>query len=80
MGESASDSGDSGGVKGAPAGPLAPVAHRGGRWAVLGTTSLAHFVNDGTVFFVPVMADILTSRGRVSAVVITVMLTVFYLS
>ena len=52
----------------------------GSAWRVLGTTSLAHFVNDGTVFFVPVMADLLASRGHVSAPVITVMLTGFYLS
>ncbi len=53
---------------------------REGRWAVLGTTSLAHFVNDGTVFFIPVMADRLASRGHLSATEVTVMLTVFYLS
>ena len=52
----------------------------GSPWRVLATTSLAHFVNDGTAFFVPVMADLLASRGHVSAPVITVMLTGFYLS
>lgn len=80
MAGSASGSDESQVVGGTAAEPPAPVLPRGGRWAVLGTTSLAHFVNDGTVFFVPVMADLLTSRGHVSAAVITVMLTVFYLS
>ena len=63
------------------AGGAGPGPRRTGNpWAVLATTSLAHFVNDGTVFFVPVMADLLASRGHVSAPVITVMLTAFYLS
>lgn len=48
--------------------------------AVLATTSLAHFVNDGTVFFIPVMADLLASHGSLSAALITAMLTIFYLT
>ncbi|HUY55801.1 MAG TPA: MFS transporter [Candidatus Nanopelagicaceae bacterium] len=51
-----------------------------GRIAVLATTSLAHFINDGTVFFIPVMADLLASRGSLSAALITAMLTIFYLT
>ena len=67
-------------------GPQVPAAGRpaprrgGGRVAVLATTSLAHFVNDGTVFFVPVMADLLASHGSLSAALITAMLTIFYLT
>ncbi|MHB8325716.1 MAG: MFS transporter [Candidatus Dormibacteria bacterium] len=58
-----------------------PASRRGsGRVAVLATTSLAHFVNDGTVFFIPVMADLLASHGSLSAALITAMLTIFYLT
>ena len=64
----------------APPGAEAGRGRPGSPWRVLATTSLAHFVNDGTAFFVPVMADLLASRGHVSAPVITVMLTGFYLS
>src|SRR5579875_3673188 len=41
-------------------------------------TSLAHFVNDGVVFFVPVIGDLLAQADHASAVLITAMLTVFY--
>lgn len=49
-------------------------------WVVLASTSLAHFVNDGTVFFIPVMADLLASHGQMPAGIVTAMLTTFYLS
>lgn len=53
---------------------------RASAWTVLASTSIAHFVNDGTVFFIPVMADILASHGQMAAGVVTAMLTTFYLS
>jgi len=37
-------------------------------------------MNDGMVFFVPVVADILAKNHAISAMVITAMLTVFYIS
>ncbi|MCL4312921.1 MAG: MFS transporter [Actinobacteria bacterium] len=43
-------------------------------------TSLGHFMNDGMVFFVPVVADILAKNHAISATVITAMLTVFYVA
>jgi FSR family fosmidomycin resistance protein-like MFS transporter len=41
-------------------------------------TSLAHFVNDGVVFFVPVIGDLLAQEDHTSPAVVTAMLTVFY--
>lgn len=41
-------------------------------------TSLAHFVNDGVVFFVPVIGDLLAHEDHTSTAVVTAMLTVFY--
>jgi MFS family permease len=43
-------------------------------------TSLAHFMNDGMVFFVPVIGDLLAKDHAISAVMITAMLTVFYVA
>jgi len=50
------------------------------RSRVLVFTSAGHFINDGMVFFVPVIADILAKGHGISAVVITAMLTLFYLA
>jgi MFS family permease len=47
---------------------------------VLVITSLGHFINDGMVFFVPVIADLLAKGHGISSVVVTAMLTVFYLA
>ncbi|MGC8510577.1 MAG: MFS transporter [Acidimicrobiales bacterium] len=50
------------------------------RVRVLVVTSLAHFMNDGMAFFVPVLAALLAVGHASSPVVITAMLTVFYLA
>jgi len=50
------------------------------RARVLVFTSVGHFINDGMVFFVPVIAAILAKDHGTSAWVITAMLTVFYLA
>ena len=47
---------------------------------LLGVTSLAHFLNDGVVFFIPVIGDLLSQDHHVSTVIVTAMLTVFYLA
>ena len=44
----------------------------------LAFTSLGHFINDGTVFFVPLIADIFVSRRSVTPLELTVMFVVFY--
>lgn len=43
-------------------------------------TSLGHFMNDGMIFFVPVIGDLLAKGHGASSAVITSMLTVFYLA
>ena len=53
--------------------PAAPHAIR-----LIAVTSLAHFVNDGVIFFVPVIGDLLSQQDHTSPVVVTAMLTVFY--
>ncbi len=50
------------------------------RGRVLRATSLAHFVNDGTTFFVPVIAALLTSQHGFSPVGIAVLFVIFYTS
>ena len=47
---------------------------------LLAVSSLAHFMNDGVVFFIPVIGDLLTQDHRTSAAVITAMLTIFYIT
>ena len=47
---------------------------------LLGVTSLAHFLNDGVVFFIPVIGDLLSQDHHVSTVIVTAMLTLFYLA
>ena len=47
---------------------------------MLAVSSLAHFMNDGVVFFIPVIGDLLSQDHRVSTAVITAMLTIFYLT
>ncbi len=45
---------------------------------LLGATSLAHFLNDGVAFFVPVVGDLLSQERHMSTLVVTAMLTTFY--
>ncbi len=47
---------------------------------LVAVTSLAHFVNDGVIFFVPVIGDLLAQQDHTSPAVVTAMLTVFYLA
>ncbi len=47
---------------------------------MLVVTSLAHFMNDGMAFFIPVVAALLAAGHASSPLVITAMLTVFYLA
>ncbi len=49
-----------------------------GRLRSLTLTSLGHFTNDGTVFFVPVIAAIVASHRSVSPGVVTLLFLVFY--
>ena len=49
-----------------------------GSLRLLGATSLAHFVNDGTSFFVPVIAALLTQLRGFSPIQATVLFVVFY--
>jgi FSR family fosmidomycin resistance protein-like MFS transporter len=44
----------------------------------LALTSLGHFINDGTVFFVPLIADIFASQKEVPPSEVTMMFVVFY--
>lgn len=48
------------------------------RLTTLALTSLAHFVNDGTVFFVPVIAAIVAADGHVDPLAITALFLIFY--
>ena len=59
-------------------GEVGPVAASGHGLRLVAFTSLAHFVNDGVVFFVPVIGDLLAQVDHASPVVVTAMLTVFY--
>src|SRR5579875_358087 len=43
-------------------------------------TSLAHFINDGTTFFIPIIMDYISLEKNVSPLWITALLTVFYLT
>jgi FSR family fosmidomycin resistance protein-like MFS transporter len=45
---------------------------------LLGATSFAHFINDGVVFFVPVVAALLAQGHHTSTAMVTAMLVVFY--
>ena len=49
-----------------------------GKARSLALTSLAHFTNDGTVFFVPVIAAIVAAHRSVPPIVVTVLFLVFY--
>ena len=51
-----------------------------GRSRSLVLTSLAHFTNDGTVFFVPVIAAIVAAHRGVPPLVVTLLFLVFYSS
>ncbi len=53
---------------------------RHGPARLLAVTSLAHFLNDGVVFFIPVIGDLLAQDRHVSTVLITAMLTTFYVT
>ncbi len=61
-----------------PPGTMRDVERPIGRLRSLVLTSLAHFTNDGTVFFVPVIAAIVASHRSVPPIVITVLFLVFY--
>lgn len=50
------------------------------RRRILALSSLAHFVNDGTGFFVPVIAALFTGSRPVSPLEIALMFAVYYLS
>jgi len=43
-------------------------------------TSLAHFINDGTIYFIPLIMDYISLEKSVSPLWITSLLTVFYLT
>lgn len=45
---------------------------------IIAVTSLAHFVNDGVIFFVPVIGDLLAQQDHTSPGVVTAVLTIFY--
>lgn len=49
-----------------------------GRLRCLVLTSVGHFINDGTVFFVPLIAAVLAARPGVTPLDIAVMFAVFY--
>ncbi len=51
-----------------------------GRARALAFTSLGHLVNDGSTFFIPVIADIFSATNGLSVLEVSLMLTVFYLS
>jgi len=51
-----------------------------GRRRALAFTSLGHFVNDGSVFFVPVIVDLLTTLNGATFFEGAVVLSVFYLT
>ena len=53
---------------------------RPGLARLLGVSSLAHFLNDGVVFFVPVVGDLLSQDRHLTTVMVTAMLTVFYVT
>jgi histidinol dehydrogenase len=57
-----------------------PTRGRTGSARLLGVTSLAHFLNDGVVFFIPVIGALLAQGHHVSTVLITAMLTIFYIT
>ena len=63
-----------------PPGTMRDVERPIGRLRSLVLTSLAHFTNDGTVFFVPVIAAIVASHRSVPPIVVTVLFLVFYTS
>ncbi|MEM0141542.1 MAG: MFS transporter [Thermoplasmatales archaeon] len=47
---------------------------------VISFTSLGHFINDGTMFLVPVVLDLMAVVRHIDPIIITVSLTLFYLS
>ena len=63
-----------------PPGKMRDVERPIGRLRSLALTSLAHFTNDGTVFFVPVIAAIVASHRSVPPIIVTVLFLVFYTS
>jgi MFS family permease len=58
--------------------PDASTAARQRSARILGFTSLCHFLNDGVVFFIPVVGDLLSQERHMSTLVVTAMLTTFY--
>lgn len=69
-------------VRGREAMSPPPVAdgHQPSAARLLGVSSLAHFLNDGVVFFIPVIGDLLSQDHHVSTAMVTAMLTIFYLT
>lgn len=53
-------------------------SNRSGAARLLAVTSVAHFLNDGVVFFVPVIGDLLSQDHHTSTIMVTAMLTTFY--
>ena len=53
---------------------------RTGSARLLAISSLAHFLNDGVVFFIPVIGDLLSQDHGTSTAVVTAMLTIFYVA
>jgi MFS family permease len=51
-----------------------------GKLAALSLASLGHFVNDGTMFFFPLIIAVFASSGSFSPVVLTALLAVFYIT
>lgn len=49
-----------------------------GRVTTLTLTSIAHFLNDGTAFFVPVIAAIVAADHSVDPILITILFLTFY--
>lgn len=43
-------------------------------------TSMGHFINDGTVFFFPMLVDILVKTDSLSALYVTLLLGIFYIA
>ena len=51
-----------------------------GRLAALSLASLGHFVNDGTMFFFPLIIAVFANSGRFYPIVLTALLAVFYIT
>ncbi|MEM0138216.1 MAG: MFS transporter [Thermoplasmatales archaeon] len=61
-------------------GALGDSRRNSGDARVISFTSLGHFINDGTMFLIPVVLDLMAVVKHVEPIVITVSLTLFYLT